>query len=135
MLKNLLANKIIKRFIGFSSVGVVSTLTSMLLTFILIKIIGLSSFLTYFISYVSTIFLSYYLNSRLVFKSTKSTKNLIQYFIIYLLSFLIGMGTLYVYHLILPFDELILNYMVIPITLLWNFAFSTRIFTKKQHIN
>jgi hypothetical protein len=46
---------------------------------------------------------------------------------------LIGLGTLYIYHQTLPFDELILNYMVIPVTMAWNFTVTSR-FLKPQEI-
>ena len=79
-----------------------------------------------------TIFISYYLNSRLVFKSGKSTKNLVLYYAVYGTSMLIGLGTLYVYHLFLTFDELLLNYMVIPVTMIWNFLVSSKILKPAQ---
>lgn len=130
----LLKYPIVKRIIGFSFVGVFVTLVGMTLTFIFLKIVGISPYLTYFISYVLTVLLSYYLNSRYVFKTGKSRKNLFIYYGIYSLSMLIGLGTLYIYHQLLPFDELILNYMVIPVTMIWNFTVTSR-FLKPQAID
>ena len=129
----LLKYPIMKRIIGFSFVGVFVTLVGMTLTFIFLKIIGMSPYLTYFTSYVLTVMLSYYLNSRFVFKSGKSKKNLFIYYGIYSSSMLIGLGTLYIYRQTLPFDELILNYMVIPVTMAWNFTVTSR-FLKPQEI-
>lgn len=123
----LLEYSIVKRIIGFSFVGVFVTFFSMILTFLLLKIVGVSAYITYILSYVISILLSYYLNSRLVFKSGKSKRNLLFYYIVYGISMLIGLGTLYVYRYFLNFDELILNYMVIPITMTWNFLVSSKI--------
>lgn len=129
----LLKYPLVKRLIGFSFVGIFVTIVGMTLTFIFLKILNMSPYLTYFTSYVLTVLLSYYLNSRLVFKSGKSKKNLIIYYAIYSSSMLIGLGTLYLYHQIFPFDELILNYMVIPVTMLWNFTVTSR-FLKPEEI-
>lgn len=128
----LLEYPLVKRIIGFSFVGVFVTIFGMILTYILLKIIGFTPYLTYFTSYIITIFISYYLNSRLVFKSGKSKKNLVLYYLVYGTSMLIGLGTLYVYHLFLDFDELLLNYMVIPVTMIWNFLVSSKILKPAQ---
>lgn len=122
----LLEYPLVKRLIGFSFVGVFVTFFGMTLTFILLKIVGLSAYLTYVSSYIISILLSYYLNSRLVFKSGKSKRNLLIYYIVYGISMLIGLGSLYLYRQFLSFDELILNYMVIPVTMLWNFMVSSK---------
>ncbi|MDA3882704.1 MAG: GtrA family protein [Bacteroidales bacterium] len=123
----LLEYPIVKKIIGFSFVGIFVTIVGMTLTFILLKIIGISPYLTYFISYFTTILLSYYLNSRLVFKSGKSARNLVLYYVVYGISMLIGLATLYIYRLLLNWDDLLLNYMVIPITMAWNFLVSSKI--------
>lgn len=125
---------LIKRFLGFSAVGVIVTIVGMTLTFIFLKIIGMSQYVTYITSYIITVLLSYYLNSRLVFKSGKSSKNLFIYYAIYSSSLIIGMITLYIYNILLPFDELILNYMVIPVTMVWNFLVTSK-FLKPQETN
>lgn len=129
----LLKYPLVKRIIGFSFVGIFVTLVGMTLTFIFLKIFGWSPYVTYFTSYVLTVTLSYYLNSRFVFKSGKSKKNLIIYYGVYSMSMLIGLLTLYIYHHTLPFDELILNYMVIPVTMTWNFTVSSK-FLKPKNI-
>lgn len=131
--KFLLKYPLVKRLIGFSFVGIFVTIVGMTLTFIFLKILNMSPYLTYFTSYVLTVLLSYYLNSRFVFKSGKSKKNLFIYYAIYSSSMLIGLGTLFIYHQTLPFDELILNYMVIPVTMLWNFTVTSR-FLKPEEI-
>jgi putative flippase GtrA len=129
----LLKYPIVKRIIGFSFVGVFVTIIGMTLTFIGLKVLDLSPYVTYFSSYVLTVMLSYYLNSRFVFKSGKSKKNLLIYYGVYSTSMLIGLITLWIYHHTLPYDELLLNYMVIPVTMAWNFTVSSR-FLKPQNM-
>lgn len=133
ILENPIIKQFIKKLVGFSFVGIGVTLLSMFITFLLLKVFGVSAYLTYFISYATTILISYYLNSRLVFKSGKSIRNLFLYYVVYCLSMLIGLGTLALYRLFLPFDELILNYMVIPVTLTWNFLVSSRILKQQEN--
>ena len=99
----------------------------------MLKVLHFHPYLTYFLSYVISILQSYYLNSRLVFKSGKSKKNLFIYYGVYSTSMIIGFFTLVLYRKFLPFDELILNYMVIPVTMLWNFTVSSK-FLKPQEI-
>jgi len=132
MFKKIFETPIVKKILGFSFVGIAVTLFSMLLTYILLKQVGLSAYLTYFISYFTTISISYYLNSRLVFKSGKSLKNLFLYYGVYGVSLLIGIGTLWAYRQLFSFDELILNYMVIPVTMSWNFVVSSRFLKPKK---
>ncbi|HON53595.1 MAG TPA: GtrA family protein [Bacteroidales bacterium] len=129
----LLKYPLVKRLIGFSFVGVVITFIGMLQVYILLKVLHFHPYLTYFLSYVISILQSYYLNSRLVFKSGKSKKNLFIYYGVYSTSMIIGFFTLVLYRKFLPFDELILNYMVIPVTMLWNFTVSSK-FLKPQEI-
>ena len=131
MVKKTLDLPVFKKFIGFSFIGVGVTLFSMLLTFVLLKQVGLSAYLTYFISFFTTISISYYLNSRLVFRSKNSLRNLALYYGVYSFSLLIGICTLWVYRQLLSWDELLLNYMVIPITMTWNFVVSSRFLKAK----
>lgn len=128
----ILKNSLVRKFMGFSFVGVAATLFSMFLTYIFLKKLGFSPYLTYFLSYIISILLSYYLNSRLVFKSEKTIRNLIAYYTVYGISLLIGLGTLYLYRLYLPWDDLILNYLVIPVTLVWNFLVSSKVLKKTE---
>lgn len=133
----LLKHPLVKRFIGFSFVGVVITCVGIFQIFFLLKILpriftGLQEFPAwlYVANTFSTLFSilqSYYLNSRLVFKSGKSQRNLLIYYAIYGISLLIGLGTLRIYELYLPVnDPLALSLLVIPVTMTWNFFVSSR---------
>ena len=120
-----------KRFLGFSIIGVIVTLISMSLTYFFLGIIRTPLYITYISIYIFTIFLSYILNSRIIFKSGKSIKKMIQYYGVYLAGMLLGVFVLRFYKDILPFENYILSYLVIPITLTWNYSMSTLVFKKK----
>ena len=133
----LLKYPIVKRFLGFSFVGVVITCVGIFQIYFLLKILpriftDLQEFKAwlYVANTISTLFSilqSYYLNSRLVFKSGKSRRNLIVYYAIYGISLLIGLGTLRIYELYLPVnDHFALSLLVIPVTMTWNFFVSSR---------
>lgn len=122
---------------GFSFVGVVITCVGIVQIYFLLKILpriftDLQEFKAwlYVANTFSTLFSilqSYYLNSRLVFKSGKSRRNLIVYYAIYGISLLIGLGTLRIYELYLPVnDPFALSLLVIPVTMAWNFFVSSR---------
>ncbi|MDR0941386.1 MAG: GtrA family protein [Bacteroidales bacterium] len=133
----LLKYPIVKRFLGFSFVGVVVTAVGIFQIFFLLKILpriftdlqGFPAWL-YIANTFSTLFSilqSYYLNSRLVFKSGKSQRNLLIYYAIYGISLLINLGTLRIYDLYLPInDPLVLSLLAIPVTMAWNFFVSSR---------
>ena len=54
-------------------------------------------------------------------------KNLIVFYVVYGISMIIGVGTLAVYKYFLPeCDDFVLSCLVIPVTMIWNFAVSSR---------
>lgn len=133
----LLKYPLVKRFVGFSFVGVVITCVGIFQIYILLRIAPrIFTYLQtwaawlYVANTLSTLFSilqSYYLNSRLVFKSGKSRRNLLVYYGIYGISLLIGLATLRLYELYLPIqDPLLLSLLVIPVTMAWNFFVSSR---------
>jgi len=119
-------------FAKFFKVGVFITLLSMSLTFIFLKIIGTPLIITYVILYTSMIFLSFLLNSKYTFKSSRSFKRLLLYYASYGISMLLGVGLLALFKATLPFENWILAYMVIPFTMTSNFTLSSRIFREKN---
>lgn len=133
----LLKYPIVKRFLGFSFVGVAVTCIGILQISFLLKVVphiftDLQDFSPWLyiantLSTLLSILQSYYLNSRLVFKSGKSSRNLLIYYAIYGVSLLINLGTLRIYDLYLPIqDPLILSLLAIPVGMLWNFFVSSR---------
>ncbi len=120
--------KIIKYFAGFVGVGGIVTLVSLIGIYIFIELFQFPLLITYVGIYSATILLSYLLNSLLVFKSSLNTKKGIKYFGIYLSGLILGVVVLWVFENILPFDDYILAYAVIPITMIWNFVLTYLLF-------
>lgn len=120
-------NNIIKLFGSFSFVGLVTTLVSVALIFIFLKLLHTPLFVTYIGIYLATIVFSFLLNSIFVFKSDLSFGNGLKYFIVYLSGMLIGTLALWIDNKILPFENYFLGYLVLPFTTIWNFILSNKI--------
>ncbi|HSZ71030.1 MAG TPA: GtrA family protein [Cytophagaceae bacterium] len=121
-----------KKLAGFSIIGAISTLCSMLLMYLFHNIFKWHYQVSYVASYVIPLFLSFLLNSIFVFKSYKNTRNLIVYFSIYLSSMLTGMVLLSIYRLFIPLDDTLLSYLTLPVTMAQNFTLSHFLLKKKE---
>lgn len=128
----LFSRKIATIFAGFSGVGVVTTLISLGAIYVFLEILQTPLILTYAIIYFLTILLSYFLNSLLVFKSPLAMKKGIKYFLIYLGGMLIGIVVLWLLKKTLSYDPYILAYLVLPVTMMWNFILSFYLFKPKS---
>jgi putative flippase GtrA len=115
--------KPIALFMGFSLVGILTTVLSMVLLFVSLEILQTPLIATYVGIYILSIFLSFYLNSKMVFKTNISFRNGYLYFIIYASGLLLGTLLLILFKKLLPFENWILSYMIIPFTLTSNFFF------------
>lgn len=123
--------KLISTFAGFSVVGVVVTLVSMLLIFIFNEVLCWNSIVSYLISYALSILLSYFLNTAYVWKKEISIMAILRYFCIYLASMVLGAVLLWGLEYIFPsMNKTILSYCVIPFTMLWNYLFVNRLLSK-----
>ncbi len=129
---NLAIKNIFKVFTGFSLVGVLSTLITMCTLFIFLEYLRTPLIMTYMLIYFASILFSYFLNSRYVFKAKQSYKQGIGYFVIYLSGMLLGAGVLWILKNTLPYDHYILSYLVIPVTMAWNFILSYYLFKKEE---
>lgn len=124
-------HKLIATFAGFSFVGIVVTLISMLLIFICNEILGWNSIVSYLLSYGISILLSYFLNANYVWKSDFSFVAMVQYLGIYIASMVLGAVLLWLLELTFPdVNKTILSYCVIPLTMLWNYFFVNRLLSK-----
>ena len=123
--------KIATIFAGFSGVGVITTLISLGAIYLFLEILQTPLILTYSIIYFLTILLSYFLNSLFVFKSPLAMEKGIKYFLIYLSGMLIGIVVLWLLDQILDYDSYILAYLVLPVTMIWNFLMSYYLFQTK----
>ena len=117
-------NRIIRKFAGFSIVGLIVTLLSMVVSYVLLKIMATPLLITYILVYGATIVISFFLNSKLIFKTGFNVRNLIIYFLVYGAGLVIGTIMLWIFRIILPFENWVLPYLVIPFTLLSNFTLS-----------
>lgn len=114
----------LKKLAGFSIVGVIATLCTMALMFLFYKVLHWHEQVSYVLSYIIPLFLSFILNSIFVFNSHKSVRNIVVYFSIYLSSMLTGMMLLAIYKNFFTWDKTILSYMTIPVTMAQNFTLS-----------
>ncbi len=124
----LFSRKIATIFAGFSGVGVITTLISLGAIYLFLEIFQTPLILTYAIIYFLTILLSYFLNSLFVFKSPLAMNKGIKYFLIYLSGMVIGIGVLWLLKKTLSYDAYILAYLVLPVTMMWNFVLSFYLF-------
>jgi putative flippase GtrA len=123
----------LKKLAGFSIVGVISTLCTAVLMFLFHNVLHWHEQVSYVLSYIIPLFLSFVLNSIFVFNSHKSVRNIVVYFSIYLSSMLTGMVLLAIYKNFFSWDETILSYMTIPVTMAQNFTLSHFLLKKKAH--
>ena len=119
-----LKNTIIRKFAGFSIVGLAVTLLSFAISYVLLKILATPLLITYILVYGATIIISFFLNSKLIFKTGSSFRNLVIYFLVYGTGMVVGTVMLWIFRMILPFENWILPYLVIPFTLVSNFTLS-----------
>ena len=123
--------KLLSTFAGFSLVGILVTLVSMLLIFICNEIFCWNSIVSYLISYALSILLSYFLNAVYVWKKELTILDLIRYFGVYLASMVLGALLLLGLEYIFPsVNKTILSYCVIPFTMIWNYFFVNRLLSR-----
>lgn len=123
--------ELITRFSGFSAVGVVITILSAFLIYFFLKILQTPLFITYTLVYIFSICISFYLNAKFIFKVESNKENIAKYFLVYGSGMLLGLVTLRIYKMTIPLDNWMLAYLVIPVTLSWNFIMLT-MFLKKD---
>ena len=132
-LRGIASSKHIRNLIGFSIVGVVVTIFSMVLLYVFNDVIKMNAYVAYVLAYVLSIALSYYLNARKVYKAESSWKKIVLYFIVYVSSMALGVGLLHMFLLVFPdWNRTLLSYMVIPFTTLYNFIFVSWILKDKK---
>ncbi|AIQ49621.1 polysaccharide synthesis protein GtrA [Paenibacillus sp. FSL R7-0273] len=114
----LLTKLLSKEFLKFVISGGINTLTTYLMYLLLLAFFDYS--LSYTLSYVSGIFLSYYLNTVFVFKEKVALGKFLKFPIVYLVQYLVNIMMLYVLvehlHLSTGIVPLIVIVITIPIT-------------------
>ena len=124
---------LLKAFTGFCSIGAVMTVISMGFIAITNEILFWNPEASYVFAYITTLLLSYFLNSKYVFHSSFNLTKLFSYCATYISGMLLGMLLIKIGITLLPrINETLISYAVIPVTLVWNFIFINRILTMKK---
>jgi putative flippase GtrA len=119
-------------FFRFLLVGGFVTIISFVLIYIFLKIIGTPLIITYVFLYITTILISYLLNSRFTFRAKRDISGLIFFYGSYVFTLVIGAICLSLFRKWLPFENWILAFLVVPITMITNFILSSLIFKNKK---
>lgn len=123
-------HSLIQRIFGFSVVGVISTIVSLLLLWLFNDGLSLNIYIAYVLAYGITIILSYILNARYVWTHALSIVDVVKYFAIYLSSMALGTVLLFPIQWLLPdWNHTLLSFTTIPFTMTWNYLFVNYIFT------
>ena len=121
---------LIKRLIGFANVGLIMTAASAVVLYLLLEMLQWQVYIAYSIVYLLSIFVSYLLNARLVFKKSFSWIHLGAFYLAYFSGMLFGLAMILVLKSHLDYSDFVNSSLVIPITVAWNFVFATIIFDK-----
>ena len=121
---------LVKRLIGFANVGLIMTAASAVVLYLLLEMLQWQVYIAYSIVYLLSIFVSYFLNARLVFKKSFSWIHLGAFSLAYFSGMLFGLAMILVLKSHLDYSDFVYSCLVIPITVAWNFVFATIIFDK-----
>jgi putative flippase GtrA len=120
------------KFLSFATIGAFLTLFILGMITFFIKYLNTPLKLTYIVFNLLGILISFYLNSKITFKNTVNLSNTIKYYTIYLSSMLIGTFLLNILENNLNFEKWIYPFMVLPITLSFNYIMSLKFLTTKD---
>lgn len=104
-----------KEFSRFVAIGAVNTLLTYF--FYIILLVFVSYQISYSITYIFGIYLSYYLNTRFVFNQKASITKAVQYPLVYLAQYLLGLLLLYILVEIMEINKLIAPILSIIVTI------------------
>jgi len=127
-------HKLYYKIISFSLIGGIITILSILVSTFLLKVVRTPLYPTYIIVYISTIGLSYVLNAKITFKAKKTIKSVFLYYLTYGLSFLLGLGLLFLFRENLKWDNYVIGLLPIPFTFAFNYIVSHFIFKKNEKL-
>lgn len=113
------------QFTRFVICGFINTLATYLIYLACLYIVRYS--MAYTFSFVSGIFISYYLNSRFVFREELSWRKAIKYPLVYLVQYLLGITSLYLLVELARVSEVIAPIFVVLITVPVTFLLSRRV--------
>jgi putative flippase GtrA len=114
-------------FSKFFSIGILATIVSLLFSTFLIEVLMVNPTISYLISYISSIVVSFFLNSSFVFKTNP---NIIKYFSVYAFSMVCGTVLIDLLQSNFSFEPWFLPYLVLPFTTILNFLGSFFLLTR-----
>lgn len=120
------------RFSGFSLVGVITTLVSLGLIYILIGMFETPIYPSYAAIYILTIYLSYVINANYIFKVKKSIYQFIKYLVVYIFGMFVGMILINLYGRLFSFENWIITCLTLPFTTIWNFILVSVVLSRKN---
>lgn len=122
------------RFMGFSVIGMVSTVVSMLMFYVGVEMLHYKAVGVYLGSYILTIIGSYFANSIWVFHAKVSAVECVKFFGIYASGMFLGAALLRLLEFIFPMiSPFLLGIGAMPITVGWNFFFVNYIMERFEH--
>ncbi|MEN6348223.1 MAG: GtrA family protein [Syntrophomonas sp.] len=104
----------IREYAMFLASGAINSVLTYVLYILLLNLVSYK--ISYSLAYVSGIFISYYLNSCWVFKEPMSLRKFLQYPVVYIVQYLLGIATLYVCVDILGLSQWLAPLVVIAVT-------------------
>lgn len=119
-----------KEFLKFIVSGALNTLATYIIYLLLLNFISYS--ISYTVSYISGIFLSYYLNSLFVFKEKLSLKKFLKYPIVYIVQYIINLFMVFLFVEKMGFSARFVPLVVILITLPITYLLSKIIIKEKK---
>ncbi|MEK3865997.1 MULTISPECIES: GtrA family protein [Paenibacillus] len=125
----LLTKLLNKQFLKFVISGGINTLFTYLVYLLLLQVLSYS--MSYTISYISGIFLSYYLNTIFVFKEKVTFRKFLKFPVVYLVQYLINLLMLFVLVEYLNLSKQIVPLIVIVVTIPITYTLSKLIIKSK----
>ena len=128
--------RLILRFSGFSLIGVVNTLFSMFLIFLMNEILHFNYLFSYCTAYIVTVVFAYIANAKIVFRKNMEWKDLLRFLATYLSGVVIGSILLYFIKKLYPdWNATCVSYTVVFVTMIWNFFFVNKILSTRETSN
>lgn len=121
----------IHKFLTFSVIGIIVTLTTMATMGFLLGIAMLPLFPTWWIVYLSSISLSLFLNNKLVFKVKITLIKVVLFSAVYISSMFLGIFIIKYFRSVTSLPNWLLGYLALPFTLTYNFLFINQVLKSK----
>jgi putative flippase GtrA len=109
-------------FIRFVLIGLVNTGLTYVLYLLLLFVVPYT--IAYSISYIAGIFLSYFLNSKFVFKTKLQLSKALQFPLVYIVQYLLGLVLIYVLVDLFNFNKTIVPILIVIISMPITFVLS-----------